>query len=76
MKKKVILVTQLPKDKFIISKGYFNKRNKVYLWKITKRYAQWHPNKGMAKIFRYKYNAENIKTSFTVSEAWKIEKLN
>lgn len=70
---KKALNTYLPKDKYIISKENLGK--KCYLWKVTKRYAKWSWAKQDAKIFRYQQDAENLKSYFTTSENWEIEKI-
>jgi hypothetical protein len=65
---KKALSSKLPKDKFIVSKGYNG--NTVYLWKITKKSARWTNEKKRAKIFRYREDADNIKTYFYNSDDW------
>ncbi len=74
---KKAMKTKLPKDNFIITKD--NPKdiygNKLYLWKITKRFARWSLDKTKAKIFRYKDDTELTKHCFTNSENWETEKI-
>ena len=65
------LRTQLPREKFIITKDYCG--NKVFLSKITRRFAKWRPEGIKAKIFRYKNEAETIKKWFNGSDQWMVE---
>ncbi len=68
------LKTRLPKDRYIISKGYNG--STVYLRRITTRCAKFCQERIGAKIFRYEIDARNLKHCFHNSENWNVEKLN
>jgi len=70
---KLAMKTQLPKDKFVISKLYG--AGVVYLWKRTKLYAKWLPDKSRAKVFRYKEDAEFLKKCYTNGDAFIVERV-
>ena len=71
------LKTKLPKDKFILSKPYYNNGSeKAYLRKITKLHAFWIGEKERAKTFCFKDDCERAKRYISNSENWIVEKLN
>jgi hypothetical protein len=68
---KKALKTPLPKDKFIVTKLVYD--GNVFLLKVTRRYAKWTREQAEAKVFRFKQEAENIKTYFTNAENWVVK---
>lgn len=74
---KKALKTMLPKDIFIVKKEDENSfpRKMVYLEKTTKRSASWTYSKNKAKIYRYKEEAERLKTYFIGGEEFIVEKV-
>jgi hypothetical protein len=70
---KKALHTYLPKDKFIVYKYVGD--TKVYLFKVTKRYAKWTANKERAKIFNYQSEAEELSKYFVGGETFRVEKI-
>jgi hypothetical protein len=70
---KKALKTQLPKDKFIITKGYCG--DCVFLLKLTKRGCKWTKEKIKAKIFVYEAEASRVKGLFIGSDRWAVERV-
>jgi hypothetical protein len=62
-----------PKDRYIVSKDYFGR--KVYIYKITKRFAKWTDDQQKAKCFNWFNDAESLKNCFTGSDNWITEKV-
>lgn len=71
---KKALNSKLPKNKFIISKPYYEYKP-VYLWKITRKAAKWTHDKEKAKVFRYEEDAKAMPKYFTNSDSWTVEQI-
>ncbi len=68
------LTTQLPKEKYIITKMADN--GKAYFkYRKGSGICRWYYDKVKATIFRYKQDAEETKKWFTNSENWSVENL-
>ncbi len=70
---KKALNTYLPKDKYILTK--LQTEGRVYLYKLTTRFARWTWEKERAKIFRWKEAADGVKRLFSNSDSWEVEKI-
>ena len=68
------LKTQLPKDKYIITKTLSEGKAFGY-HRRGSRFCKWYWDKAKATIFRFKQDAEEFKKGFTNSENWEIEQL-
>ena len=67
------LVTQLPKDKFVIKKSHGG--IPVYVMKVTKRFVQWTGGTNR-KIYKYYDDAKQLIDRCSGSDEWEVIKIN
>jgi len=72
---KQALNTELPKEKFILSKNYRNEPSYFYQRKGS-RNGRWYKDIKKAIVFNFKEDAENTKKYFINSSDWQVIPIN
>ena len=71
---KTALTTQLPKEKYVITK-LANGQKAYFYHRRGASFCKWYYDQTRAKVFRFAADAQSTVKWFTNSENWQIEKL-